>query len=208
MQAPPPVRGAPLRGLLALAAVLQLLMAPPGYGASLYKLYRLHISQRGDSYSVRADVHLDATPAEVYAVLVDFKHWTKINPSVRKSRVLKTLGFGTTLVYTQTRMCAVFFCHTLRQVQEITELGPRDIVAVTLPRQSNVKQGSSFWHLEPQDAGTRLIWDATITPRFWIPPLIGPRIIQDELRRQCQNTLAGIEHRVRERRLAAPDSAP
>ncbi len=199
-------RGAALRGMLVLATAV--LLAPPRYGTSLYQPHQLHVSRVGDSYRVRADAYLNATPAEVYAVLGDFGHWTRINPSIRTSRVLKTLASGSTLIYTKTRLCVAFFCHTLRQVQEITEPDPRDIVAVTLPGQSNVKHGSSSWHLKPQDGGTRLIWDATIEPGFWVPPWIGPRIIKDELRRQCRDTLAGIERLVQERRLAAPGPAP
>ncbi|MGH8402755.1 MAG: SRPBCC family protein, partial [Gammaproteobacteria bacterium] len=159
-------------------------------GATFYKL---DVTRHGDRYEVIADVHLDAAPADVYSALLDFKHFPEINPSVRISRLVRQVNVHTQLVYIETVGCVAIFCQTIRQLQQFTELDPQDIVAVTLPDGSNVKQGTSSWHLEPEGDGTRLRWQASLEPDFWVPPFVGPRIIARQLREQAFASMRDIE---------------
>ena len=182
------------RWLLWLACTGACLLGPlqAATGAMFYKL---EVSRNGDRYRVSADVHVDATPAQVYAALTDFTHLPQLDASIRQSRRLRQLDAHTQLVYMETRGCVAIFCRTIRQLQQFTELSRWDIVAVTLPAGSNVKQGSSSWHLRPEGGGTRLYWESSIEPDFWIPPLIGANIMVDELREQGLEFIRGIERR-------------
>ncbi|MGH8281954.1 MAG: SRPBCC family protein [Gammaproteobacteria bacterium] len=162
----------------------------------------LQVTQQGDSYQIRGEVYLDAAPQEVYAQLIDFRHLPEINPSVRVSRVLKVINAHSQLVYTETVGCVFVFCRTIRQVQRFTELGPQDIVAVTVPGNGNVKQGNSVWHLQADGDGTRLSWTTNCEPDFWVPPFIGPRAIESELRTQALASMQAIE------RLAGEQAEP
>ncbi|MGH8281731.1 MAG: hypothetical protein ACRERZ_06020, partial [Gammaproteobacteria bacterium] len=90
----------------------------------------------------------------------------------------------------------------------VVELTPQDIVAQVIPQKSNVTSGSSSWHLEPEGDGTRMHWEMTITPDFWIPPLIGPAFVEDEMRTQGQYTAEGVEKLARERAHLPPLKVP
>lgn len=159
----------------------------------------LQVTQQGDSYQIHGEVYLDATPQQVYAELMDFKRLPEINPSVRVSRVLQVINAHSQLVYTETVGCVFIFCHTIRQVQRFTELGPQDITAVTVPGSGNVKQGKSTWHLQADGGGTRLSWTASIEPDFWVPPFIGPQAITAQLRSQALASMQALERLSRAR---------
>lgn len=157
--------------------------------------YRLDVTQHDDHYRMVADVHLDASPAEVYAALTDFSEYPHINPNVRVSRVVRQPDAHTQLVYIESVSCVAIFCETIKQLQKFTEPDTRDILVVTLPDGSNVKYGSSSWHLEAEAGGTRLHWQADIEPDFWVPPFIGPRAIVEQLRSQALACMQDIERR-------------
>lgn len=153
----------------------------------------LQVTQQGDSYRIHGEVYLDAAPQAVYAQLIDFARLPEINPNVRVSRVLKVINARNQLVYTETVGCVFIFCHTIRQVQRFTELGPQDITAVTVPGNGNVKRGTSTWHLQADGDGTRLSWTASCEPDFWVPPFIGARAIENQLRAQALESMQTIE---------------
>lgn len=153
----------------------------------------LEVTQRGGSYQVRGEAHLDTAPQQVYAELVDFKRLPEINPNVRVSNVIKVIDTHSQLVYTETVGCVFIFCHTIKQVQRFSEPDPQDIVAVTVPGSGNVKRGMSFWHLQADSGGTRLSWTASCEPAFWVPPFIGPRAIENQLRSQALASIQEIE---------------
>ncbi|MGH8280561.1 MAG: hypothetical protein ACRERZ_00065, partial [Gammaproteobacteria bacterium] len=110
------------------------------------------------------------------------------------------------LVYTETVGCVVIFCQTVKQLQRFTELDPEDIVAVTLPDGSNVKQGTSSWHLQAEGSGTRLHWQANIEPDFWVPPFIGPRAIERQLRNQALESMQAMERLAQEQAELVPNA--
>ena len=163
--------------------------------AAAATIYRLDVTQHDAHYRMVADLHLDASPADVYAELIDFSDFPKINPDVRISRVVRQPDAHTQLVYVESVGCVAIFCETIKQLQKFTEPDTRDILAVTLPGGSNVKDGSSSWHLEAEAGGTRLRWQADFEPDFWVPPFIGPRAIAEQLRSQALASMQDIERR-------------
>jgi len=161
--------------------------------------YSLTVSRDGDTYSMSADAHLAAPPAAVYAVLTDYEHLTRISSAVLKSRVVQRLDAGATLVYTDSRACVLFFCKHIIELQKYTKLGDQDIVAEVMPEQSNLKAGHAAWHLEAEGEGTRLHWQMDAVPDFWVPPFIGPALVQRGMRTEGRRGVAGVEKLARER---------
>jgi len=175
-------------------------MAPAGAA----QFYSLQVSHEGDRYLMSVDAHLAAPLAEVYAVITDYDHLTRIHAAILESRLVKHLDAHTDLVYSVHRGCVAFFCHSVKQLQQVTRLTPRDVVGVTLPEQSNVKMGAIACHLEPDGDGTRMHWNITLEPDFWIPPLIGPGILESEMREEGRNTAIGVEKLARQLAGLAP----
>ena len=182
-----------MRSLVLLSC---LCAAPTAVAADVYSLT---VTRDGDAYHMSADAHLAAPPAAVYAVLTDYEHLTRISSAVQKSRVLDRLEDGAVLVYTDTRACVLFFCKHIIETHRYTRPGPEDIVSEVVPEQSNLKSGKSLWHVEPERDGTRLHWEMTAVPDFWVPPFIGPAMVRHGLSSQGTRSVEGIEKLARER---------
>lgn len=176
----------------ATAAGISLLAAAQAAGATFSKL---EVSHAGDRYHAVAEAYLDAAPDQVYAALLDFARLPEVSPDILEAKVLREPDSRTQVVYIESRGCIMIFCRTLRQVQRFTELSPSDIVAVTLPGNGNIKEGSSSWHLVADGQGTRVFWETTLEPDFWVPPLIGPGLVQKLLRKHGETFMNGIEAR-------------
>ncbi|HEX5339711.1 MAG TPA: SRPBCC family protein [Gammaproteobacteria bacterium] len=166
--------------------------------AQAAQLHDLQVSNEGTRFHVSADVSIAAPPPDVYKVLSDYNHLTRISGAIQTSRLLKQIDAHTALVYVETRVCVALFCRTLRQTREVTQLTSQDIVAQSLPEQSNVRMGSASWHLQAEGEGTRLHWQSTLEPAFWIPPLLGAALMKDALREQSRSSMRGIEKLARE----------
>lgn len=179
-----------------LLLALCLCVAPAVAAADFYTLT---VSHDGDLYAMSADAHLAAPPAAVYAVLTDYEHLTRISSAVLKSHVVQHLDNGEVLVYTDSRVCALFFCRHIVELQRYTRPGPQDLVAEVVPERSDLKMGRTTWHLEAENDGTHLHWEMTAVPGFWVPPFIGSALVERGLRIEGRRGVAGVEKLARER---------
>ena len=159
----------------------------------------LVVTREGDAYSVDADAFLAAPPAAVYAVLTDYDHLTRVSSAVQTSRVVQRLDGGDTLVYTDSRVCALFFCRHVIELQRYSKPDTEDLFAEVIPEQSNLKMGKTHWHLEPEADGTRLHWEMTAVPDFWVPWFIGTALVERGLRIEGRHGMLGVEKLARER---------
>lgn len=178
--------------------VLLLLMSclcPVAYAAQFHSL---KVSRDGDVYSMAAEVYLDAPVPQVYRVLTDYNHLTRISGVIRKSYLVKRVDAGSAIVYTESRACVLFFCHTIQETQQVTEDPPTDLHSVVIPDESNVKLATSTWHLESDGQGTLMQWSLSVEPEFWVPPLIGPALLEGELRAEGEYSARGIEKLARQ----------
>lgn len=153
-------------------------------------------------YDVALSVRIDAPPAQVYATFVDVTLLPQINPSVREARLLQR-GERTQRVSTRVRLCVAFFCRDLRQVQDM-RLGFKDdrgeIHAEVLPALSDMRFGSAHWQFEAcGQHQTCLQFRSVMEPDFWVPPMIGPWMIQRALEHEARVTSEGFARLARTR---------
>lgn len=157
---------------------------------------------RGESrYRVRMDVQLDVPAPAAYAVFADISRLPRINPAVREARVLEEPGAeGLRRVYTDLRVCVSFFCRRLQQVQDMrftARPDGGDVQAVVIPERSDLRYGLANWALRDCGGRTCLHFEAELEPHFWVPPVIGPWLMQRKLREEAMQTSAGIERLAR-----------
>jgi Polyketide cyclase / dehydrase and lipid transport len=159
----------------------------------------LEVTHDGGRYLMSADVYLAAPLPQVYQVITDYNHLTRISSAIRESHVLKQIDAHTYMVFVESHACVLFFCHNIKETQRVIELSPQDVRAEAIPEESNVKTASSSWHLDAQGNGTRMHWQMELDPDFWIPPLIGPLFVKSEMRAQGEYMANGVEKLARER---------
>jgi len=168
--------------------------------ASAADIQSLQVQHDGSRYHVEMQVKLQAPAAAAYAAFAAPGSLPAINPSVQKVQVLEHGSDERARIYTEVRVCAVLYCKTLRQVQDM-RYAPRpdggDLHAEVLPGLSDFSYGRADWGFRPAGSATLLHFSAELEPAFWIPPLLGPWLVERSLREEAQRTSAGIERLAR-----------
>lgn len=168
--------------------------------ARAFELQSLVVTRADARYRVQMSVNLDVPARDAYGVFSDITRLPQINSSVREARVLQQNPAEGLRVYTLVRMCVSFFCRMLEQVQDMQFLAHAaggEIRAEVLPHLSNLRYGRARWTLRDCAGNTCLRFEAELEPDFWVPPLIGPWLIQRKLRSEAMQTGAGIERLAR-----------
>ncbi len=164
------------------------------------------VTFHGDSYAYRFSAVLEGSLAAVRDVVVDYDRLAHVNDSITDSRVLAREGPDTLTRRLDLRHCLLVFCFDMRFVERVhIEAGDALTVVSTriLPEDSTFRDGVAEWRLEALDAShTRMTLSARQTPDFWIPPVIGPLILERVFVREVRETCANIE------RLAAAADVP
>lgn len=170
--------------------------------ARAFELQNIAVTRADERYRVKMSVMLDVPARDAYGVFSDISRLPQINSSVREARVLQQNPDGHLRVYTLVRMCVSFYCRMIEQVQDMQFLPDQsggEIRAEVLPQLSNLRYGRAHWTLQDCTGNTCLRFEAELEPDFWVPPLIGPWLIQRKLRSEAMETSAGIERLARTR---------
>ncbi len=171
------------------------LLALASTRAGAAQIDHINFRHEGTHYRVDMSVHLDAPAPRAFAVFADPAQLREINPAVR---VATRVDAETTQnrLYTEVHLCVVLFCHTLRQVQNMHYEPATDgghMSADVLPERSDLRYGHAEWTFVGDAHATQLHFSMDIEPAFWMPPVIGPWLIEHSLREQAARTSAGIE---------------
>jgi hypothetical protein len=186
-----------VRWVAALAATLAVASA----ATSAATIERLDITRDGARFSMALSAQIDAPLERSYAVFRDFSLLPQINDAVEQVRLLDDAPPGAQRLYTRVRVCVSLFCTRLDQVQDLREHSDaqgRSFHAVVIPERSNLRHGNAQWHMRECSGGTCLEFRAQLEPKFWVPPLIGPWLIERAMRREAVATALGIERLARE----------
>jgi hypothetical protein len=162
---------------------------------------KLDVTRESERYSLVADAHLAATPASIYAVLVDYddNRFCRILSAYKESRYLDPDTDGTPIVFTRMESCVLRHCTTLDRVERLETRKPNWVKSSVLPERSSFKYSTSEWVLEPDGAGgTNLTYKLELEPDFWVPPLIGPWRFKRALSDAAPRAVRRIETLARE----------
>lgn len=158
------------------------------------QIHKLDIERDSGRYSLYADTFLDAPPDEIFDVLLDYERFNRISGVYKEFGYLEPAADGTPIVFTRMEGCLMrIYCVSMRRTERLEAERPGHIRTVTLPEQSDFKYSESEWTLEPQGAGTRMIYELVMEPDFWVPPVIGPWYLKRTLSRGGARAIARIE---------------
>lgn len=147
----------------------------------------------GAVYRLSITVRVEAPLAVVYQAITDFTNLAAINPSIKESEVLGSQGAGRQRVRSVIRVCILVFCKQVEQVQDVTLVDHRTVVATMVPGAGDFRAGLARWELTVVGADTDLHFTEAFEPDFWVPPLIGPWLIERKLVREVAETAMYIE---------------
>lgn len=151
------------------------------------------VERDGDAYRVRMSVELAAPADRIRSLLTDYAHLERINPAVVGSEVLGEPAPGVTRVRTRIKSCVWFFCRQIELVEDLHTAPDGVLKARIVAELSDMRAGSADWEIRAAGDRTRLTYTSTMEPAFWVPPLIGPRAIVKNLRRNLARTADNLE---------------
>jgi hypothetical protein len=145
-------------------------------------------------YDLAITARINAPSDVVLRAITDYSNLAAINPDIGVSELLETTPAGVSTVHTVIHVCILVFCKQVERLQHVTYPRADTIEAVIVPEGSDFRSGFARWRLLPISAGsTELQFTETFVPDFWVPPLIGPWLIQRKLVGEVAETVMYIE---------------
>jgi hypothetical protein len=176
-----------LPGLLAL-----LLFMPAAAPAG--EILASSVTHARGRYDLAITARINAPGDAVLRAITDYSNLAAINPDIEVSELLGTSPDGVSTVRTVIHVCILVFCKQVEQLQYVTYPDAGTIEAVIVPERSDFRSGFARWQLVSTSAlTTELQFTETFEPDFWVPPLIGPWLIQRKLVREVAETVMYIE---------------
>ena len=161
--------------------------------AAAYSLGENTIRHSDGRYTVAFDMLLDAETARVRELMTDYDHLDRLSAIVTRSRVLAVRPDGSRRIRLDMRACVLFLCKTVRRVQDVETHANGDITTRAVPSLSDFSHAEEHWRIVPQGNGTRIRYDAHMVPDFFVPPILGPWLLQRALRRDLLGAAALLE---------------
>jgi hypothetical protein len=176
-------------------AVIAGALIATGFGAVAWaaQIRSLDVDRKKGRYSLLAETWLDASPADIFEVLLDYDRFNRISSVYKEHGYLEPAEDGTPIIYTKMEGCMLFYCLSMRRVERLETERPNHIKTITLPDQSNFRYSTSEWWLEPEASGTRMTYQLEMEPDFWVPPVIGPWYLKKTLKRGGGDAVDRIE---------------
>lgn len=169
---------------------------------------QIDVHHEDERYFLSLEAYLDAPPTAVFAVITDYENIARLHRRVRESRVLRRVDDHTVEVYTLLKGCvAAIFCKSLERVERIDETPPSELVATVVAEKSDFASGSVRWRLEADGEGTRLRYESQMDPDFWVPPVLGDRMLESSISRTTREMIRRVEERARTLAVTETDTA-
>lgn len=198
-----------MHGYVALALV----SAGASAVAHAASVERVTVGHHGARYHIDLHMRLDVTAAQAWRVLTDFDELPQLNPVITHVKVWSVSGSEHIMVDAVVHGCVLFFCKDVKQLQNVV-LHPAaqggTIDSTLVPAHSDFSYGVERWRALPcaTDIATTCVhFTATVQPKFWIPPWLGPMLVEHEMRKEAVVLARGVERRAQARRAKPSSSA-
>ena len=178
-------RGASTAAIVATALVSR--------NAQAIDVQRADTQYHDGRYELVLEATLAAPPGAVERVLRDYESYPQLDDRVLETKVLEQTTPNQVLLYSRLRACFAFFCRGVERVERVDELD-HELIAISIPERSDVKYGVTHTQLSEIEPGsTHILYRTQIEPRFWVPPIIGRRVMLNTLRDATIDLLTQVE---------------
>ena len=179
--------------LLLRSAVLPLAALLVAGAAAASERIAVKVEKSGQRVTVDVVVQVDAPVAQAWSVFTDYEAMPTFLKNVTQSKVLKREG--NSLVVEQAGAVRVAFMRFAFHAVRSVELAPMHEIRSGQVSGDFKEYASLTTFSLGEHGGARIHHHGSYVPKSWIPPLIGPAMIEAETRRQYEQFLAEIERR-------------
>lgn len=166
--------------------------AQPGTPRFELNVERVDDTDGGKVYQVASSGTVAATPAVVWRILTDYEHLADYLPNLKSARVVSRNGDRVILEQLGTARF-LFFSQTIRVMVQVHEQAPDRIDVSLLGGDMKVYRAS--WELRPVAGatGTRIVYNATIVPKFDVPGIVGTGAVKNDIARMMAAVLSRLD---------------
>lgn len=173
-------------------AGLAVLVLLPLVGGSA-DLLTVSVGRDSNRYSLVSQTRFDANREELYRVLTDYDRFEKFTSAFVEARNVEPDEYGRPRFYTRMEGCVLFWCRSFIRRGHLELKPTSEIVSITDPSESDFDYARESWRLFDDGDGTLIIYEFEMEPSFWVPPVIGPYMIQRTLKSGGANAVNRIE---------------
>ena len=161
-------------------------------GAAAAQEISVRVERRGETVVVDVEAHVTGPLREAWAVFTDYDNMASFISNLTASKVLARNG--NTLEVMQAGRSKVGFLTFGFEAVCAVELMPMHEIRSKLV-DGDFKAYASTTSLAPTTNGTQIRHHGEYVPKKWLPPLIGPAVIEHETKKQYEEFIAEIERR-------------
>lgn len=176
---------------IAVAASLLALAAMPAHS---FEVKTLQTEFAHSRYQLELDADVSAPIAHVKAVLLDYTAYPSLDSRILEAKILERPDAQSVLLYTKLRACMGWFCRNVKRTERVVQRGD-SLVATVIPEKSDVSYGETRMELTADGGVTHIRYSTSISPDFWIPALIGRRLMLNTLRDATLDLFKHVEVR-------------
>jgi ribosome-associated toxin RatA of RatAB toxin-antitoxin module len=146
----------------------------------------------GKVYRIAASGTVAAAPSVAWRTLTDYGHLADFVPNLDSARVLSRNGDKIVVEQLGTARF-LFFSQPIHLVVQVHEQPP-DRIDIGLV-EGDMKVYRASWQLVPSasDGGTKVVYNATIEPKFYVPAMVGTRLVKQDITGMMAAVLERIE---------------
>ena len=157
------------------------------------KVQRTH-AETGAFFDIRASGFARAPLEHVWQVLTDYQRQAEYVPNLTGARIISRSG--SEVLLDQNGNGGFFFFKRAVHLQVRVVETPKSIIEVGLVS-GDMKRYSARWQLTPTElngeSGTRIDYAGSLEPDFFVPPLIGNAIVQNDIRKMLAAVIDELE---------------
>jgi hypothetical protein len=152
----------------------------------------VRVERRGESVIVDVEALMPGPLNESWAVFTDYENMAAFISNLTASKVLARTDHGLEVMQSG-RTKVGFFTFGFEAVRAVELLPMREIRSSLVS--GDFKAYVSTTSLLPTSDGTQVRHHGEYIPKKWLPPLIGPAVIERETKKQYQEFAAEVERR-------------
>jgi ribosome-associated toxin RatA of RatAB toxin-antitoxin module len=166
--------------------------AQPGAPTFELSVERVDGGDDGKIYQIASSGTVAATPAVVWRILTDYNHMADYVPDLKSARVMSRNGDK--VIVEQLGVARfLYFSQAIRLVVQVHEQAPNRIDVSLINGDMKVYRAS--WELSPLagSAGTRVVYNATIEPKFYVPGIVGRSLVRKDIAKMMAAVLLRLD---------------
>jgi len=152
----------------------------------------VHVRQNGNRIAVEVDIPVNATAVEAWNVITDYDNMSKFVSSLESSRILERNG-SRVVLYQKGVASRGPLSISFENTREIVLTPPTEIRSHLIS--GDLEESDFTTRVIDHGDSAQIINHGEFIPKMWVPPIIGPLLIEAETRRQFQELRAEIMRR-------------